>query len=107
MSCSGGVLSLRFSAFCFQRGDAECRSRSWERGDLAVLISDFLQHAGLGQFKAYRQWLRLAECHSAIQQSATLRYKDSRSDAGAVVVLNRAFRGFSSTIGLQNQRNET
>ena len=28
------------------------------------------------------------------------RNKDSRSDAGAVVVLNRAFRGFSPTIGL-------
>ena len=50
-------------------------------GGISVLRFD-----GLGRFQAYRVRLGLAECNSAIRQSATPRYKDLRSVAVLVVV---------------------
>jgi len=48
-------------------------------------IADW-QSAGVELFRTHRQWLRLAECHSAKQQAASLRYKLLRHAAILVVV---------------------
>jgi hypothetical protein len=48
-------------------------------------IADW-QSAGFGSFRTHRQWFRLAECHSAKQQAASLRYAVLRHAAFRVVV---------------------